>query len=395
MAATSLPVSPDSPDNTNWQALVRDQRYRLFAAGNRKAAIAEGLPLPSSKAGLEDARPDPGTFDTRYGLTAEAQKRLVLLTHVYRTFEVSRREVARPHRPWRWAASHRVQPMAELKSYLDEQEGSLVLFLTRSKQVSATNAAGARERLEDSALQIGSSLGLQDDNLEALRVAGLVHAVSKVAPTLPAGGSSSEAIDDRIYESDRCQSPGCPTAPAAHLEGAPYCKEHFISKCYEQLDVCSEHLVQHRDSLEETGRMRMFLRACIEQATVLTRNPFHQDALERARLLDILYTASDLCRRMRRSLRRAEAIPVRLVCETPGRPWHEEMRTVLISQHGAMLECEHLVKPEDWLAIVREDTGRRVRARMAWRGPAKAGYFAVGLEFVDSENFWGLSWAHA
>jgi len=50
------------------------------------------------------------------------------------------------------------------------------------------------------------------------------------------------------------------------------------------------------------------------------------------------------------------------------------------------------VRPEDWLFVERLDTGTRARARMAWRGPAKAGHFAIGLEFLDSENFWGLNW---
>jgi len=29
---------------------------------------------------------------------------------------------------------------------------------------------------------------------------------------------------------------------------------------------------------------------------------------------------------------------------------------------------------------------------MAWRETGKSGSFCVGLEFLDSENFWGLPW---
>jgi len=35
--------------------------------------------------------------------------------------------------------------------------------------------------------------------------------------------------------------------------------------------------------------------------------------------------------------------PVRLLCETPGRPWQEVQQTFLISRFGAMLECKNLV----------------------------------------------------
>ena len=171
------------------------------------------------------------------------------------------------------------------------------------------------------------------------------------------------------------------------------CAEHFIVTCYERLDRCAERLGQRNAAAAESGEMRLFLAACIEQATALTRNPFQQEALERARLLDILYTASDLLRHMRRSPRRLESIQVRLMCETPGRAWKEEVRTKLISRHGAMLECEHLVRAEDWLSVERVDTGRKVRARMAWRGSMTGCHFPVALEFLDADNFWGISWA--
>jgi hypothetical protein len=56
------------------------------------------------------------------------------------------------------------------------------------------------------------------------------------------------------------------------------------------------------------------------------------------------------------------------------------------------LECGNLVRLDDWLFVERLDTGTRVRARMAWRETGKSGSFSVGLEFLDSEDFWGLSW---
>ena len=393
MAANSLQVDPE---NSTWQTLVGDQRYRLFAAGNRKAAIAECLPVQSAAL----AAPDSQGTSSEGALHVDAPKRLVLLTEVSPSFEVTPFRPAgtnrsRRERPWRWEAAHSVQPISQLQSYIDEQSGSLVFFLTRAIGGKRGIAAPKRERLEESAVRIGRSLGLDDDNLEALRLASLVHEIGKVAPPIAALGKFSSMGDAERYDCEPCKFPGCQLPGAATLRSEHFCREHFIMSCYERLDSCREKLGQRRPPEQALEEMRAFLRECTEQAADLTRNPFSQDALERARLLDILHTAGDLSRRVRRSPRCVESFDVRVLCETPGRPWEEDLRTLQVSRHGAMFECAHLVRPEDWLFVERVDTGIRARARMAWREPAKGGHFMVGLEFVDSENFWGLKWADA
>jgi len=398
MAATRPVLEPNSSDDEGWQTLVRDQRYRLFAAGNRRAAIAECLPSHVHVANAESATPALRSFDARYGLNTGTQKPMMLFTQVSHVSEAAPGSPAHAlgtaaRRLGRWEVIRRVQPVWELKSYIDQQAGSLVFFLTRSTQRKDAHAAGGRERLVDSAVRIGKSLGLEAENLEALRVAGLVHEMGKVAPQRAEGATIFVAGEEAGEGEHRCGFSDCERTPVARLAAGRFCAEHFIATCYEQLDKCAERLGQRKSSETESEDMRAFLRACVEQATALTRNPFYQEALERARLLDILYTAGDLLRHIRRSPRRPESIPVRLSCETPGRPWEEQLQTKLISRHGAMLECSHLVRPEDWLVVERVDTGRRVRARMAWRGPTTAGNFPVALEFLDVDNFWELSWA--
>jgi hypothetical protein len=398
MAATHPVLGSNSSDDDGWQTLVRDQRYRLFAAGNRRAAIAECLPPHVQVANPESETPSLRSFDARYGLRNGAQKPMMLFTQVSHVSEATPGSPANAlgtaaRQLGRWEVIRRVQPVWELKSYIDQQAGSLVFFLTRSTQGRDARAVGGRERLVDSAVRIGKSLGLEAENLEALRVAGLVHELGKLAPQRAEGGTFFVTGDEASEGERRCGFSECERTPVARLAAGQFCAEHFIATCYERLDKCAERLGQRKNSETETEEMRAFLRACVEQATALTRNPFHQDSLERARLLDILYTAGDLLRHIRRSPRRPDSIAVRLSCETPGRPWEEQLRTKLISRHGAMLECSHLVRPEDWLFVERVDTGRRVRARMAWRGPTTGGHFPVALEFLDADNFWELSWA--
>jgi len=397
MAASTQPLDGNHSDQDSWQTLVGDQRYRLFAAGNRRAAIAESLPVPMAGSSLEGARALRG-FDARYGLKQDMRNRMVLLTEVSRVPDDFQPRAASgnappQHRQWRWEATHRVQPISQLKSYIDEQSGSCVFFLTRSTQPAGATGTKRRERLVETAVRIGKSLGLDAKNLEALRVAGMVHELGKISKPHPAGEKFYVTGDEDHDEGEHCCIAECGMDAETRLLSQAFCTQHFISTCYAQLDACADRLSHRPMTEQESDSLWEFLRACIEQARQLTRDPFHQESLERARLLDIMHTAMELSRHMRRSPRLTEAIPVRLLCETPGRHWEEKLSTKLISQYGAMLECEHLVRAEDWLFVERMDTGRRARARMAWRGAAARGHFAVALEFVDADNFWELSWS--
>lgn len=398
MATATQPFDGNYPDHESWQTLVGDQRYRLFAAGNRRAAIAECLPGQSRAVNAGDPPRALESFDARYGIKCEAQRRLVLLTEVSRVPDESQRKAgsqdADPgHDRWRWEATRRVQPIWQLKSYIDEQEASCVFFLTRSRQsIGGAAAAKTRERLVDSAVRIGRSLGLDSKNLEALRVAGMVHEMGKHSLQKATGEKFYLSADDTKDESERCHKPECENVATARLADGALCTQHFITTCYERLDGCADQLSQRAVTEQESEKLWSFLIGCIEQAGSLTKDPFHQEPLERARLLDILHTATELSRHMRRSARLVEAIPVRLLCETPGRPWQEQLKTKLISQYGAMVECEHIVRPGDWLYVERMDTGSRTRARLAWRGSVAAGRLPVALEFLDAENFWEMSW---
>jgi len=391
MAAAHQPVDADFSSGGNWLSLVRDQGYRLFAAGNGRAVIVERLPHQPGTANQRHEHPGPRSFDARYGLNQDSQnlqKNFVLLTEVSRSSEAQRPRAAltgapRGLRSSPWNAVRSIQPVNRLESYVSKEAGNLLFFLVRGAKTRTSLAPSGLERLDASAVHIAKTLGLSERDLDALRVAGLARESTGETPSIDSGEGNEPAC---------CKFPECGSAPAASLEGQSYCKEHFISTSYERLDSCSDQLSRRPVAYELSDRLRSFLTACIHQANALTRAPFNQDPLERARLLDIRYTAMDLCSRLRRSPRLADSRPVRLLCETPGHPWQEVQCTSLISRFGAMLECNNLVRPDDWLWVERLDTGTRVRARLAWRETGKSGSFSVGLEFLDSENFWGLTW---
>ncbi len=201
------------------------------------------------------------------------------------------------------------------------------------------------------------------------------------APRLP--------MDERI----ECSISGCLKPPAALLGSQFFCRGHFVITCYTRLDFCAELLRTRTFTGRMSEEMRKFVGECTQQAARLSETANNLNNIERARLLDILFYASDLGSHMRRSPRKPLAIPVRVICKTPGRPWQEDSLTRAVSRFGGMLECQQTIKPDDVLVLEHIESGRSVNAHMVWGWRAKSGSFVTGLEFVDCSNFWELDWS--
>jgi len=191
---------------------------------------------------------------------------------------------------------------------------------------------------------------------------------------------------------EQCGAPGCDRPAVTTLDVSFFCREHFISTCYEQIDEYAELLADR--PFRDTGAQsaRKFLTECTRQATDLAQNAPDLDNLERARLLDILLRAADACSHLRRSSRKAGSVAIRLRSEKLGRAWEEETETRVLSRYGAMLECQHLAEPGEILLVTRLDTGQQARARVAWRELQKGAGSNIGIEFLTCDNFWELDW---
>jgi putative two-component system response regulator len=85
-----------------------------------------------------------------------------------------------PH-PTRWEALTRIQSLLQLKSYIDEQGEAVILSLARTIEARDAYTRGHCERLATLAMQLGLKIGVSHDQVEALRIAGIVHDVGKVA----------------------------------------------------------------------------------------------------------------------------------------------------------------------------------------------------------------------
>jgi putative two-component system response regulator len=84
-------------------------------------------------------------------------------------------------RPTRWEALTRIQSLLQLKTYIDEQAEAVILSLALTIQARDAYTRGHCERAANLAVQLGVKLGLSSEQVEALRIAGIVHDVGKVA----------------------------------------------------------------------------------------------------------------------------------------------------------------------------------------------------------------------
>ena len=75
---------------------------------------------------------------------------------------------------------NRLQSLVELKTYVDEQVEAVILSLARTIEARDSYTRGHCERLASLAVQLGRKIGLNHDQIESLRIAGIVHDVGKV-----------------------------------------------------------------------------------------------------------------------------------------------------------------------------------------------------------------------
>ncbi|HEV7966811.1 MAG TPA: hypothetical protein VGP19_04540 [Candidatus Acidoferrales bacterium] len=195
-----------------------------------------------------------------------------------------------------------------------------------------------------------------------------------------------------MTNTQQCSMEGCGQAPAASLDGEALCREHFISMCYIRLDRYDEIRKGPGLSATNTESVRRFIHECTRAADEMEHAENDLDNLDRAKLLHIILSASELGRHLRRSPRKVATIAVRLSSERMGGAWEEDTETVLVSRYGALMRCKHAAKAGDTLHVIRADTGEKALARVAWQRPLGNEDIRIGLEFISSENFWGLDW---
>lgn len=189
MAATILLVDADSSNRSDWEALLQNHGYKVFAANNGTAALEECPRIQPDLVLMAGSLPGLSGFEVCRRLKSGSQTRhtpVVMMLPSADAWEMAQGREAGVDDFWgrpasRWEALSRVQSVLQLKSYIDNQAESVVLSLARSLEAKDPGTEGHSERLVGYVVQFAESLGMSEEELAVLRRASLVHDIGKVA----------------------------------------------------------------------------------------------------------------------------------------------------------------------------------------------------------------------
>jgi hypothetical protein len=203
----------------------------------------------------------------------------------------------------------------------------------------------------------------------------------------------AEEKRDPPAEKIRCVVDECAGSPLELVSHRPFCRDHFILVCQGQLAAYSQRLKEEHWRGLSFELVEQFIIDCMRGADRIEHGDKGLDDFQRAQLLNIILSAAELGRHLRRSPRRALALPLRLISEGPQESWEEDTETVLVSRCGALVRSHHTFKPNQQLKATRADKGGQTRARVAWCPHEKDTRPLIAIEFLDHDNFWGMDWS--
>jgi len=192
-----------------------------------------------------------------------------------------------------------------------------------------------------------------------------------------------------------CAVPSCGHAGCVSFQGRDLCRAHFISSCYRRLEAYSQQFGDNERLKSIPGETFIgTLADIVDQATTLGLTARDLDGLEQAQLLDILFTAGNLMKNLRRSIRKYVSIPLRLLYEVTGHNWTEESSTLEVSLHGASIECRIPIAKGEVMTVERVDNHRRAQVKVRWHRRKADGSQMLGIELLDCSDFWEFNLAY-
>lgn len=188
MSATVLLVAANQKNRKAWRELLSNQGFKITAIGSGERAPDLCLHLRPDLVLLEASLPDISGFEVCRRLKQDARNHLTPVVLIAALSEDCDPERARQAgvddfwtaHPSRWEALTRIQSLLQMKSYIDEQGKAVVLSMARSIEARDIHARGHGERTACIAVELGKRIGLGEELLDALQVAGIVHDIGKV-----------------------------------------------------------------------------------------------------------------------------------------------------------------------------------------------------------------------
>ena len=188
MIPAILLVDRDSPNRSYWKAFLQNQGFDVIATGDGKTALEECRRVQPDLVLLHDTLADVTAYELCRSLKAQPPNHLtpvVLVVDSAGPEEAKRGREAGADDFWgipqsRYEALSRIQILLQLKTYIDAQVRSVVISLAHSIDSKHPSTSGHSDRIADYAVRLAESLQLDDDDVETLRMASLLHDIGKV-----------------------------------------------------------------------------------------------------------------------------------------------------------------------------------------------------------------------
>jgi len=100
-------------------------------------------------------------------------------------------------------------------------------------------------------------------------------------------------VNTKLAERNCCES-ACHSAAATSLDRQDLCLNHFLLRCYAQLEAVDPRGQKSREQRVDLAAMRAFIEECSRKTLEVCLHSKSLTNLERARLLDVLLWASEL-----------------------------------------------------------------------------------------------------
>jgi putative two-component system response regulator len=294
MAATILVVDSDPVNCATWETLLLDQRYEVVAARTGETALTVCSDLQPDLVLLSYLLPDIKGLEVCRRL--KAQPRNCLTPVVLLTSDGEGRCTSEAIEAgvddflgdptMHWEALSRVHYLLQLKAYIDDRAKAEILSLAHSIDAEDAFRGGHSARVSNTAVRLGKSLGLSANDLEALRIGGLVHDIGKIG------------IPDAILS-----KPG-PLAPdeSEIIRGHPILGEQICAPLKSFRDALPL-IRSHHERMNGTGypdglcgdeiSLIVRLLQIVDICDALTSDRTYRQALSLPRALVVLYEEAD------------------------------------------------------------------------------------------------------
>lgn len=188
MNASILVVIGDPESRETWKHLLENQGYHTVAISTGERVPDLCAHLRPDLVLMEANLPDVPGLEVCRRLKSDPRNQLTPVILIAGESDYPRDSTIRElgaddvwaPLPTRWEALTRVQSLLQLRSYIDEQAEAVILALARTIEARDAYTRGHCERLATLAVQLGLKIGLSNDQVDALRIAGIVHDVGKV-----------------------------------------------------------------------------------------------------------------------------------------------------------------------------------------------------------------------